>query len=546
MKTVVIPCAGTGSRLGELTKNYNKAMITLGPKPVISYIIEHFKKEDEIIILLGYKGDLLKQVITALYPDWNIKFRTVCPFEGEGSGLGYSLSVAMDLLQKPFIFWPNDTLVDNDFDRLPYDHDWVMLSVEGKDSSAYRHVLLRTTLSGEYATLLPKESTGYTNSFPYVGICYVKDYERFWSMFSKNRELFVNEGEATGLNNIPKLFPVEAENWVDTGNLTQLEKAKEYYSSKMEETILEKPNEAIWFIDDRVIKFHIDPKFISDRVKRFDTLLDENQKKARVKMPKLVSYSENIYVYKREPGTIASKCISLGEFEALLNSFFSYELDNTLTDEDKLAIYKDFYKSKTLDRILEYKEQNQDVDLECYINGLFCFPVYGLVRKINWEKIAKNGVFTKHYHGDFHLENILVQDGNFVLLDWRQNFGKVLNGEYGDVYYDLAKMWHSLIVNHAMVKDKLFSIKEERKGFFTLDIHRTLLDTEMEKILLQFIERNFSVPQAKLLTALIFINIAACHIYPYSKFLFYLGKYFLNKVFVQYPELFVLEEKPRS
>lgn len=31
MRTVVIPSAGTGSRLGDFTKNYNKAMCTLGP-----------------------------------------------------------------------------------------------------------------------------------------------------------------------------------------------------------------------------------------------------------------------------------------------------------------------------------------------------------------------------------------------------------------------------------------------------------------------------------------------------------------------------------
>ena len=74
-KTVVIPAAGLGSRLDEFTKNYNKAMCTLGPKPVISYIIEKFTKDDNIIILLGYKGDLLKQVLKIAYPDWKIMLR---------------------------------------------------------------------------------------------------------------------------------------------------------------------------------------------------------------------------------------------------------------------------------------------------------------------------------------------------------------------------------------------------------------------------------------------------------------------------------------
>ena len=38
-KTVVIPAAGLGARLGDFTKNYSKAMCTLGKKPIISHII---------------------------------------------------------------------------------------------------------------------------------------------------------------------------------------------------------------------------------------------------------------------------------------------------------------------------------------------------------------------------------------------------------------------------------------------------------------------------------------------------------------------------
>ena len=91
MKTVVIPAAGLGSRLSEFTKNYSKAMCTLGEKPVISHIIDKFTDKDEIIILLGYKGDLLRQVVEACHPNKNIKFVEVDNYDGPGSGLGYSL-----------------------------------------------------------------------------------------------------------------------------------------------------------------------------------------------------------------------------------------------------------------------------------------------------------------------------------------------------------------------------------------------------------------------------------------------------------------------
>ena len=46
MKTIVIPAAGLGSRLSTFTKNYSKAMCTLGEKPVISYIIDKFSDEE--------------------------------------------------------------------------------------------------------------------------------------------------------------------------------------------------------------------------------------------------------------------------------------------------------------------------------------------------------------------------------------------------------------------------------------------------------------------------------------------------------------------
>ena len=40
---LVIPCAGTGSRIGSLTKNVNKALVTLGDLPAIVRIILQFQ-----------------------------------------------------------------------------------------------------------------------------------------------------------------------------------------------------------------------------------------------------------------------------------------------------------------------------------------------------------------------------------------------------------------------------------------------------------------------------------------------------------------------
>lgn len=531
MKTVVIPSAGTGSRLGDFTKNYNKAMCSLGPKPVISYIIEHFTKEDEIIILLGYKGDLLKQVVNACYPDWNIKFIEVDIYEGPKSGLGYSLSRAYDLLQKPFIFWPNDTLLDNDLDNMGYDNNWVIVGMHEFDSPNYRHVIGNKN-DNKLTTILPKDSVGYKYSYPYTGVCYIKDYKNFWEIYNSNRELFIRDGEVAGLNNLKDVFIYSAEKWIDTGNRELFEKAKLAFSQNMEEVVLEKPDEAIWFLGDRVVKFHIDKKFISDRVKRFDTFLSDEQKEANIKIPELLYYDENVYVYKREPGVMASKVVDSKVFSDLINRFFNVNIES-ISDEESLKIYNDFYRDKTLSRIKKFCDENGEEDNHIIINGLPCVPASELVELINWEDISKYGVFTRNYHGDFHLENILVQGDKFVMLDWRQNFGK---SDIGDLYYDLAKMWHSLIVNHMMVKQERFTIENKSKNSIKIDIDRTFIDTECENDLRNYIDEHFYLGQAELLTCIIFLNIAACHVYPYSRFLFYLGKYLLNSFYYKHKD----------
>lgn len=538
-RTIVIPAAGTGSRLKEHTQNFNKAMCTLGPKPIISYIIEKFSRNDTIIILLGYKGDLLKQVIKACYPDWDIKFVEVDNFEGPGSGLGYSLSRAKDLLQKPFIFWSNDTVIDENPNDFNYDHNWMMLSkFDAEKAYSYRHAKIE---SGKVCSILAKGSfdeSGRT-TLPYIGVSFIKDWKAFWKVYDENRELFINAGESAGLNNLNDINYYVTSSWIDTGNKIILEKYKKIYNQRMEETILEKPNEAIWFIDNRVIKFHLDEKFIADRVARFKTFINDKMRKAGFVIPELLSYDKNVYVYRRANGVIASSIINPKLFADLMNGFIqNVETIEAQDKNQKLKdIYEDFYKNKTLKRIEKYCNEYEDLDGVITINGLECMSAKELIKSVKWDEISSKGILTNNYHGDFHLENILYdKDTNqWVMLDWRQNFGKSMTG---DLYYDIAKMWHSLIVNHKMVKGDLFNVKYIEKNNVEIDIHRTFIDTECEDTLRYWLNEHDMLELGQFLTALIFLNICGCHDGVYNTFLFYLGKYLMNKFRINHPSWF--------
>ena len=408
-KTVVIPAAGLGARLGDFTKNYSKAMCTLGKMPIISHIIEKFSNEDEIIVLLGYKGDLLEQCVTSCHPDKNIKFVTVDKYEGPGSGLGYSLHCAYDLLQKPFIFWSCDTVTKNlDLDLLSYDTNW-MIGATSKPEyfDNYRHI--RVSDKNKVKEILPKMIKPAKGIFSYTGIAYIKDFAKFWESYNEG---FIENGEAYGLNNLSDIRAYFIEDWIDTGNRTIFEEAKHIYSSEMEEVILEKPDEAIWFIDNRVIKFHISEKFIADRVTRFKTLLTYKQNEAGILLPKILSHNAHTYVYQRADGEIASKNVTVNTMIDILTRYLDNIEVKDITDEEKISIYNDFYLDKTVSRIKKYCSDFSDIDKDdVYINGLKCQSAQKLVEGVNWTKLAFKGIFTDNYHGDFHLENILV-DGD--------------------------------------------------------------------------------------------------------------------------------------
>ena len=532
-RTVVIPSAGIGQRLDRFTRDYNKAMCTLGAKPIISYILEKFTKEDEIIILTGYKGDLLKQVIRCCYPDWNnISFIDVDIFEGPGSGLGYSLSKAHDRLQKPFIFWSNDTVIEEDIAAFDYSENWLLCaSMTGiLNPENYRHADVH---EGLVTKVLPKgeyDKSGYS-TFPYVGVSFIKDFKDFGKVYQEDPELFIVAGESAGLNRLRRIHFYETKTWIDTGNKITLEKYKQIYNSKMEETILEKPNEAIWFIDNHVVKFHLDETFISDRIFRASQILNKKMSESRLSLPTILTHTKNVFVYHRAKGVVVSSVGNNSLFMDILQRFFTSVETENISSEQAYNIYLDFYKNKTLKRIKEYCLMFEDNDLPNNINGLECLSCAEIISSLDWKKLSEKGVFSKNSHGDFHLDNLLYDKASdtITMLDWRQNFGT--KNYTGDIYYDFAKIWHGLIINHKMVKDNLFSVTQLTKNEVEIDINRTFIDTEREKLLIHFLKNSrFSLDHAWFLTVLIFLNIAACHIYPYSKFLFLLGKYLLNQL----------------
>lgn len=522
MYKVVIPSAGIGSRIGPLTKFVNKSLVTIGDKPVIAHIIASIPEHIHIVIPVGYKSEFTIQVVRALYPDRHLEFVEIKNYAGDGSGLGHTLNCAKHLLQCPFIFIPNDTICNVDFDSLAPDNfgNWLFfynkVPNDGILKEQYRTI---QQYAGKMTDILPK---GAKSDMIYTGVCGVRDFVKFWEMLEDQEATDV--GESYSLKGLDDVRAIETNDWIDVGNLKSLSVAKQRFKNH-DYNILEKENEAIWFSDNRVIKFHIDAKFISDRIERKKFICAELT-------PEILHNDKNLYVYQKAKGNVFSLAITDKLTRELLNSMQNYlwsirSVQKSKKDTDALD---KFYRIKTEERLKYYFKRFETNDQAITINGVKCPPILERIRTIDWDSIYESACIA-NFHGDFHSENILLNESNkFVLLDWRQNFGD-LGLEYGDVNYDLAKFYHGLLVSHKQVELENYTVQKLSSSDVRIDILIPLVNKSSIKVLKIFCQNNnYDFNSVKMLTALIYLNICSLHEHPYSEFLFYLGRNMLEKI----------------
>ena len=523
---VLLPTAGIGSRVSNQSNNLNKGLIGVDNKPVLSHIVDKFHNEVEFVVALGCGGDYVKQYLEIAYPERSFTFVEIDNYDGKNSGLGLTMNSCKDELQCPFIFVSNDTIFEEQlyFDEIQY--NWLGYSPI-KAGSDYRSLKLDD--DGNVIRLNDKMKN--SKDFSYIGICGIKDYEDFWK-FMKDKESLAM-GESYGIKKMLEAnesyltstsFNSFKFTWYDTGNEQSLLSAKQKLKSEHQPNILEKDNEAIWFANNKTIKFSTDKDFIRDRVERVNHLGNY--------IPQVTNHSDNFYTYDFVQGEVFTKKVTGKRFEYLLSWLDKFWRPITLTKKEKKDFKitcRKFYEHKTLERLDLYYDKFNNVDVEEIVNDNTMPMLFDVMNNLDMEWVS-DGV-PSIFHGDLHFENILVNNTNdglpFSLLDWRQSFGSSYS--YGDVYYDLAKLYHGLIISHDFINKNFYNYSRELNIVY-YDFHRKNTNIECEKILQEYVESHqLEWKKVKVITALIFLNIAGLHHYPYCHLLYYLGRVMLTE-----------------
>jgi dTDP-glucose pyrophosphorylase len=515
---VILPTAGIGSRLDYHTRNFNKAMVQIGDQPAISKIINFYPKNCKFVIILGYKQEHIKEYIKLVHSNRNIKFRFVIPFEGKKSSLTLTLKQAINDIKEPFYFHANDTII---LEKKIFDFK--------KKNTIFVHkgksdCLKYATVDIKKNKIYPKQSKLITNRKNYIGVSYIKDFKKFKQILKNDKS---KNGELSFFYKLnPNQFETKILNqWFDIGSKETKEIAEKFFSNK---NILPKNDQGIFFHKNKVVKFFTNPKIIKNRYKRSKIL--------KPFVPQILKFSKYFYIYKYIKGkTLSSFDNKELFFKKFLNNMYSNFWKKTkLNNREYISFTNNcfnFYYEKTVSRINYLFERNSFNDQKHVINGKSIPKIETMISKIDWDNI-KSGV-PVNFHGDLHFENIIKNRNNFKLLDWREDFAGIK--KYGDLYYDLAKINHGFIINHKLISKKNFTIAQLNKNKVKLSYKQTLSNKKCKKIFYEFLkDKKISIIKVELLTSLIYLNIAPLHHYPYSLFLYYLGKLELNRVIKKY------------
>jgi NDP-sugar pyrophosphorylase family protein/mannose-6-phosphate isomerase-like protein (cupin superfamily) len=499
---VLLLAAGLGTRLGNLTKDINKALLPINNRAIISHIIDKFPKEYEFIITIGYKGDSIKEYCELVYPTHKFTFVEIDNIEGTNSGPGYSALKCKSHLQRPFYINTCDCLIDSPLPHL--DGNWL-----GIQPTSYPEKYSTVKVVGnDIVGYSNKNENGYDMAF--IGLAGIWDYDVFWKQLEDN----MVDGELVSAFQLPLNYPTfkaKKIKWLDTGNLDDLNKTKEYLNDKP--LSLQKDNSEITYKENKIfIKFTPNKSVLDNRIIRANVL--ENR------IPNNFKHTNNFISYEWQDGDTLYK---LNSFDVYVKFLEELKINMQNTIPNSIEHIEKFYVNKTNERLKLFLDKN---DISYYIeshniNGKEYPSLESILSKIDFKQFNTNPFYIP-FHGDLQFDNIIfnTEDRKFTYIDWRESFGGFTAG--GDIYYDLAKMYGGCIIPYDEMKneDTIHFVKGSHSiNYFYMNSSTIgLFKSYYENWI---IENGYDLNKVKLITALIFLNMSPLHDDKFSKMLWY-------------------------
>lgn len=436
---IIVQAGGKGTRLGGLTRNRPKCLVPVNNKPLIFWVFRAFAGKN-IKIICDYKSDVLIQYLKVFADDLDVE---VISANGTGTASGIGNAIATIKDNEPVIVMWCDLLLNDEF-----------------------------FLPEELTNHLDKNLIGLSNTFP--------------CRWSFNDGKFLHEASSTNgvagffifknkneLNEIPSngaLVPWLAEKGVEFESF-YLQNVKEVGTIEAFES-LKRPAICRPFNEVQLNDETVNKRGIDDQGKKI--ALDEIAWYKHVSalgftaIPKIYSYDPLIMQRIKGRNIWQYDCLIKSEKQHVVDSIIHalkelHGLDSAIPANQ--SDLNDTYIKKTFDRLEKVE------DLVPFARDEFIRINNRYYKNIFYDRDSIKRKLQRYYptefrliHGDSTFSNMLYDylQKKVYLIDPRGYFGKTKL--YGDVDYDWAKVYYSLVGDYDQFNRKKFALSIDKTG----------------------------------------------------------------------------------
>jgi NDP-sugar pyrophosphorylase family protein len=492
---VIIPTVGLGSRMGELTAFINKGLVPFKNKPVLAHIIDQFSNDTKFIIPVGYKKEQVIDFCNLAYPERNIEFVEIDNYIENFTGPGYTIKQCIEKITGSFYYIPCDSYFTEKLKPSGTDTYYV----KQVDQDLNFHYTTFKLDNNKILDIQFKETTG-SDYYAFTGVMYIKDHIKFIERLQACKTPEIIETISVG-SNVQLL-----NSWLDFGNLNIYTSARK----EVENYDFTKTDEITYICNNKVLKYWKDSSISQKKYTKYLTNPDV--------YPEQVTQSNGWLKYDFGKGKTLYQNNKKQSFKKFLD-WMDKQVWIT-KDVDLQADATKFYKEKTLSRIDKFLNMHKNLPTVTHINNVSVKHYDYYLNNIDWNLLT-TCLLSGYTHGDLQFDNVLINKDKFTVIDWRHEFGDIV--EYGDIYYDLSKLYGGFLIDYSKIKQNNFNV-EICDGKVSIDIPYVENYEYYVAELIKYIKaKNYNLQKVKLLIPVIYWNMAPLHKDPFDKLLWYLG-----------------------
>lgn len=505
MEYIVVQAGGKGTRLGYLTKNKPKALVPVENLPMIFHLFRKYP-DKRFVIIADYQRSVLREYLSCFA---KVKYQVI---DAEGTGTCSGIRQALELIpeKEPFMLMWSDLILPKNL-ILPEGYE--------NQNSLKNHI--------------PRQD--------YIGIS--ETFACRWSYqdgeFREERSRkhgvagFFLFTEKEKLKQIPESG--ELVRWMQGQNMTfqeiGLAGTKEYgLLEEYEKLGREKcrPFNRVIVEENVFIKEPVDEQGRKLAIR--ECAWYEKAKKNKIRIlpdiyavdPLKMEYIKGKNIYECQM-TYEEKKNVLEKLVGALHQI--HQSDSIASDSFSM---KEAYFHKTMERLAKVEDMIPFArDRYIRINGRNCRNIYFYKKELEQRLEQLTCDSFAFIHGDCTFSNLMLrEDGSPVLIDPRGYFG--FTELYGDIRYDWAKLYYSIVGNYDRFNLKDFRLEIEEKEVSLQIQSNHWEDMEHDFFVLTEADRE----EIKLLHAVIWLSLTTYAWQDYDSVCgaFYNGLYYLEEI----------------